>query len=205
MNKRTKTKRAKPLNAGKSHELSHKPASATKISLSCKGHGIAALAKELADLQALCITLSNAEGSAESARAKSAAENVNTEEHAKCCRAVNDIENVGRRSHGKINALEELILTMEPRTPSETLSLALVLVQEFDVFLGNHTNRTDHAVDLGKQRLEDSAPGHHPWAHLWCRRIEPAHCRVLKPEHPGSMGCSALRRRALGRAVLRGP
>jgi hypothetical protein len=47
--------------------------------------------------------------------------------------SVCDFADVERRANGLVAGLEQVILGMEPRTPSETLSLALVLADELDV------------------------------------------------------------------------
>jgi hypothetical protein len=118
------------------------------------GHGIAELAQELADVQRLCVTLANAEGPAE--RAQDGISDTASAEYEACSMAVRDIEDVGRRAFTMVKGLERLILSLEPRTPSEALSLALVLAEELDVFLCDHTRDEDGAVRIERQRLEDA-------------------------------------------------
>ena len=127
-------------------------------SISQTGHGIATLAQDLADLQALTIALSNAEGPAERAREKQingSLENFEPEEHTRCCHACLDLEGAGRRGHGMITALEQMILVMEPTTPSETLSLALILAEELHSFLAVHV-RGEGREAVERDRLGDA-------------------------------------------------
>jgi hypothetical protein len=98
--------------------------------------------------------LANAEGSAE--RARDQIEDINSQERARCSKAVNDFEDVGRRANGMVGGLEQLILGMEPRTPSEALSLALILAGELDVFLCNHLKTEGSAVGRERRQLEDA-------------------------------------------------
>jgi hypothetical protein len=153
----------KPITTKRSHkpalrasEPSRKEPPAAAVSISHKGHGIAELAQELADLHSLCTMLSNAEGPAERARNELAAKDIDCPEHSKCCRAVRDFEDVGRRANGMVDGLEKLILGLEPITPDETLSLALILAEELDVFIANHTNHADSCVEAEGRRLEDA-------------------------------------------------
>lgn len=148
------TKRSrKPAVALKVTEPSRKEPPTTPA-ISLKGHGIAELAQELADLHKLCIMLSNAEGPAERARNEMAAKAIESDEHTNCCRAVQDFEAVRRRANGMVDGLERLILGLEPRMPGETLSLALILAEELNVFHCNETNHTDSAVMAEQLRLE---------------------------------------------------
>jgi hypothetical protein len=121
---------------------------AAPLAIAHAGHGIAELAQELADLQRLSVTMRNAEGPAEIARDRIAADDITTEAHAKACRSANHFEDVGRRSNGMANALEKLILTLEPTTPDETLSLALVLAGELGPLLSNHSDREEECRQI---------------------------------------------------------
>jgi hypothetical protein len=136
-------------------EPSRKELPAEPLAIGHSGHGIAELAQELADLNRLCIMLANAEGPAERARDEAAAKSLD-QEHLDCCKAVGDFEDVGRRANAMVGGLEQLILCLEPRTPDETLSLALVLAEEFNVFLCNKTNHADCATRVEGRRLEDA-------------------------------------------------
>jgi hypothetical protein len=146
-------KRAAALEAA---EPSRKDLPAEELAISHAGHGIAELAQELADLQRLCTTLANAEGPAERARDEAAAKGCADDEHTACCRSVNNFEVVLRRANAMVDGLEQLILSLEPRTPDETLSLALVLSEELDVFLSHHTKHGDCSVNTESRRLEDA-------------------------------------------------
>jgi hypothetical protein len=137
-------------------EPSRKNLPAEEMAISHAGHGIAELAQELADLQRLCTTLANAEGPAERARNEAAAKGYADEEHTDCCRSVNNFEVALRRANAMVDGLENLILSLEPRTVDETLSLALVLSEELGVFLTNHTNHADCRVSAEVHRLEDA-------------------------------------------------
>lgn len=124
--------------------------------ISLKAHGIAGLAQELADLQSVCIRLANAEGPAERAWKEAAARDIDADEHTEACKAVRDFEDVGRHAKGMVDALQQLLLTLEPKTPDETLSLALVLAEELDTYFSHHIDRTN-CVALGEaRRLEDT-------------------------------------------------
>jgi hypothetical protein len=125
---------------------------AVPLSIAHAGHGIAELAQELADAKKVCAMLANAEGPAE--RARDAIENIDSPEHTKCCQAVNDFDDVGRRAYSMADALERLILAMEPTTAGETLSLALIFAEELDVFLSDHTKDADPAVQRDRGRLQ---------------------------------------------------
>lgn len=124
---------------------------AAPLSISHAGTGIAALAQELADVQRLTSMLADAEGPAERARDATAD---NSPEYEACNKAVRDFDSVGCRANGMVGGLEQLILGLEPQTPSETLSLALILASELDVFLCDHTNDADCAVRTERRRLE---------------------------------------------------
>jgi hypothetical protein len=81
-------------------------------------------------------------------------EDLSSHKHTKCCRTVSHIEDVGRRAYTMVGGLEKLLLGMEPRTPSETLSLALVLAEELECFHANNISGNDPIVHAEKRRLE---------------------------------------------------
>ena len=149
MTRQSKTKPPKALDAANGHERN---APAGALAIGHKGQGIAALAQELADLQKLSFMMVNAEGPAKRAQAKASAEH--SQELSKCSAMVNDIEAVGRRAHTMTAGLEHLILGLEPATADETLSLALVLAVELDVFLSDHVNHDDSRIDADMRCLD---------------------------------------------------
>ena len=81
---------------------------------------------------------------------------VGAEEHAALCRTENHLEDVGRRAHAMVGNLEKVILGLEPRTPDETLSLALILNEELDVFFSFHVNTKNPRTDGERLGLEDA-------------------------------------------------
>jgi hypothetical protein len=146
----------KPAAVLRSSEPSRKEPPAAAVAISREGFGIAELAQELAELQSVCTRLANAEGPAERACDEAAARNFDAEDHSDACKAVRDFEDVGRRALGMVNALQQLMLTLEPRTPDETLSLALVLAEQLDTYFGEHIDRTNCAAQVEARRLEDT-------------------------------------------------
>jgi hypothetical protein len=128
----------------------------SRLTIAHAGHGIAELAQELADLHSLCTRLSDAQGPAERACNEAEDKRTHVGEHAECCRAVQDFEEVGRRANGMVEALEGLILTLEPRTPSETLSLALILADKLGSFNYRNIDETDRPAVVEGRRLEDA-------------------------------------------------
>jgi hypothetical protein len=130
---------------------------ATPVAISHSGHGIAELAQELADLHSLCTRLADAQGPAEQACNEAAdKDETHDEAHTACCKAVRDFEQVGHRANAMVNGLERLILTLEPRTPSETLSLALLLAEELGTFVSRNTSHEDRQTRLDCRHLEEA-------------------------------------------------
>jgi hypothetical protein len=149
--KSTATKRQRAAALQVSEPAPRLNGAAAPLAISHSGHGIAELAQELADVQRLCSRLADAEGPAERARD---AMTDNSPEYEACSKALSDFGDIGRRAFGMVDGLERIILAMEPQTPNETLSLALILASELDVFLCDHTNDADCVVHAERRRLE---------------------------------------------------
>ena len=146
--KRT-SKQAKPLDAGHSDELSR------ELSISRKGNGIAELAEQLADLENLCTIMDMVESKTETEIEKAIeAQTCGTEKHISLCRAHHHFEDMQRASCDMGQAVQQLILGLEPTTASETLSLALVYYNNFDPFLCNNVNREYREVNREIRKLE---------------------------------------------------
>jgi hypothetical protein len=117
------------------------------------GHGIAGLAKELADLKRLSTMPANAEGPIERAREAKDVENM---AHATLCAVERYVENAAKRSYAMVCSLEQVILTLEPTTAGETLSLALIALEELDVFVCNYVKADTPDIQSSKRQLLDA-------------------------------------------------
>jgi hypothetical protein len=98
------------------------------------------LAKEVSQLQELCIRMSEADSAAEEERAK-----YQPGENFRC---------VEKSAFERDMTLRRLILQLEPTTASEILSLALVFYSEFEQFCGQHTNHSDPDIERKIKRME---------------------------------------------------
>jgi hypothetical protein len=122
------------------------------LAISHAGHGIAALAQELADLNRLYNTMDAGETATDVALNKDTERGINSDR--RVIDANMRFKDMRRHTFAKLEALEQLILELEPTTASETLTLALLLVGPLDQFVSDHTDTDKSDAQADSEKLE---------------------------------------------------
>jgi hypothetical protein len=116
------------------------------------GYGIAALAEELADLNRLYNIMDAGETLTGRTLRKDTEQNINSD--AGIIDAHSRFKQIGRHTFAKVEALQQLIVELEPTTANETLSLALLFTEVLDGFISDHTDTDAPAVQADSDQLE---------------------------------------------------
>jgi hypothetical protein len=116
--------------------------------------GITEMIEILADLERLRSDM-DAAHAAKGVQINKAVEEKDTKTDAALLRSHNRFGELFRHADAKADALEELILELEPTTVDETLSLGLLFGVALDLFVGNHCDlENDGAGEREWQKLE---------------------------------------------------
>ena len=124
--------------------------------LSRRGHGIAGLAENLADLQTLKSRMNAAHTEAKN-RVRQHEEKTPTprgDDYRDARQAEWLFEDMDKRAFAKICAIEELVIELEPKTADETLTLAAIFWEALDSFVVSHCDQETPASKAAWDTLE---------------------------------------------------